>query len=59
VARTVVADRTDGTNWVVTQGLAPGEKVITQGTANLKDGAPIKPVPANAPQRAPEEKRGR
>jgi membrane fusion protein (multidrug efflux system) len=35
----------------VTQGLAPGEKVITQGTANLKDGAPIKPVPASSPQR--------
>src|SRR5437868_1125077 len=51
VARTVVADRTFGTNWVVTQGLAPGEKVITQGLANLKDGAPIKPVPASAPQR--------
>ena len=51
VERTVVADRTFGTNWVVTQGLAPGEKVITQGLANLKDGAPIKPVPASAPQR--------
>ncbi len=51
VQRTVRADRTIGTNWVVTGGLAPGEKVITQGTANLKDGAQIKPVAANAPQR--------
>ena len=34
--------RTIGTNWIVTGGLAPGEKVITQGTANLKDGAQIK-----------------
>ena len=25
-----------GPYWVVTQGLAPGEKVITQGTANLQ-----------------------
>ena len=50
VQRTIVADRTLGTYWVVSQGLAPGEKVITQGTANLKDGAPIKPVPQNAPQ---------
>jgi len=50
IQRTVVADRTQSTFWVVTQGLAPGEKVITQGTANLKDGAPIKPVPQNAPQ---------
>ena len=49
--RVVVANRTQGQNWVVTQGLAPGEKVIVQGTANLRDGAPIKPVPASAPQR--------
>jgi len=51
VQRTIIADRTIGASWVVTGGLAPGEKVITQGTANLKDGAPIKPVPASAPQK--------
>ena len=51
VQRTVQADRTIGTDWVVTGGLAPGEKVITQGTAKLKDGAQIRPVPADAPQR--------
>ena len=51
VQRTVVTARTMGPYWVVTQGLAPGEKVITQGTANLRDGAQIKPVPANAPQK--------
>ena len=65
VQRTIVADRTQGPYWVVTQGLAAGEKVITQGTANLKDGAAIKPVPASSPQRASQgetkatqEKRG-
>jgi membrane fusion protein (multidrug efflux system) len=51
VQRVVVAERTQGIYWVVTQGLAAGEKVITQGTANLKDGAEIKPVPASSPQR--------
>jgi membrane fusion protein (multidrug efflux system) len=51
VQRTVVTARTMGPYWVVTQGLAPGEKVITQGTANLRDGAQIKPVPASAPQK--------
>jgi membrane fusion protein (multidrug efflux system) len=51
VQRTIVADRTMGPYWVVTQGLAGGEKVITQGTANLRDGAQIKPVPASAPQK--------
>jgi membrane fusion protein, multidrug efflux system len=51
VQRTVVTDRTEGASWVVTQGLAAGEKVITQGTANLRDGAAIRPVPASSPQR--------
>jgi len=51
VQRTVVTSQTLGTDWVVTQGLAPGEKVITQGLGSLKDGAPIKPVPQSAPQR--------
>ena len=45
IQRTIQADRTIGANWVVTGGLAPGEKVITQGTANLKDGAQIRPTP--------------
>ena len=35
----------------MTSGLSGGAKVITQGTANLKSGAPIKPVPASAPQK--------
>jgi len=51
VQRTVIAERTQGPYWVVTQGLAAGEKVITQGTANLKDGAQIKPVLASTPQK--------
>lgn len=51
VQRTVVAARTQGPYWVVTQGLAPGEKVITQGLGNLRDGAAVKPVPATAPQK--------
>lgn len=49
--RKVVADRTVGANWVVSEGLKPGEKVITQGLGNLRQGADILPVPASAPQR--------
>ena len=49
--RKVVAQRTFGTNWVVSGGLQPGDKVITQGTNSLRSGAPIKPVPATARQR--------
>jgi membrane fusion protein (multidrug efflux system) len=51
VQRIVQADRTQGQYWVVTSGLTAGEKVVTQGTANLTPGAAIKPVPQSAPQR--------
>ncbi|WP_439567006.1 efflux RND transporter periplasmic adaptor subunit [Sphingopyxis sp.] len=51
VRRKVTADRTTGANWVVTDGLKAGERVITQGVGNLKQGAPITPVPANSVQR--------
>ncbi len=49
--RKVTADRTIGANWVITAGLKAGERVITQGVGNLKQGAPIKPVPASSAQR--------
>jgi membrane fusion protein (multidrug efflux system) len=58
VARTVVAARTEGANWVVTQGLAAGDKVIVQGTANLRPDAEIRPVPYTAPQRIEAPKGG-
>lgn len=51
VRRQVRADRTQGTDWVITGGLKAGDKVISQGLANLKDGAAIRPVPAGTPQR--------
>lgn len=51
VQRQIKADRTQGAYWVVTAGLAPGDRVITQGTAKAQPGQPIRPVPANAPQR--------
>jgi membrane fusion protein (multidrug efflux system) len=49
--RTVTTGRTYGSSWVVTAGLRPGDKIITQGTANLKRGLVIRPVVATAPQR--------
>jgi membrane fusion protein (multidrug efflux system) len=58
VRRAVNATRTYGPNWVVLGGLKAGDKVITQGTANLKNGAPIRPVPQNAPQRLTPGKGG-
>jgi len=51
VRREVKADRAQGSDWVITGGIRAGDKVITQGLANLRDGADIRPVPANSPQR--------
>lgn len=51
VRRNVDAARTYGPNWVVTAGLHPGDKIITQGTGNLKNGAPVTAVPQSAPQK--------
>ncbi|OYW43988.1 MAG: efflux transporter periplasmic adaptor subunit [Sphingomonadales bacterium 32-68-7] len=50
--RKVTATRTSGTNWVVTAGLQPGDKVITQGLGtNVRPNAAVRPVPASAAQR--------
>ena len=61
IQRQVTADRTDGPNWVVTDGLHAGDKVLTQGLARLQPNAPIRPVPANTAQRiappSPEEQK--
>lgn len=51
VKRTITTDRTQGAFWVVTDGLSPGDKIITQGGSKLRPDAPIKPVPESAPQR--------
>lgn len=50
VQRRVVAERTSGANWVVTEGLNPGDRVIVQGLANVRPNVTVRPVPANAPQ---------
>ena len=60
VQRDVIADRTQGKFWVVTKGLNPGDKVITQGLSKLKPGQPVKPVPADTPEKiqAPQQRGG-
>lgn len=49
--RDITAERTVGANWVVSKGLKAGDKVITQGLANVQPGKPLKAVPADTPQR--------
>jgi membrane fusion protein (multidrug efflux system) len=48
--RPVTVSRTHGTEWVVSSGLKGGERIIVQGTGNLKPGQAIAPVPATAEQ---------
>ncbi|MEO5938997.1 MAG: efflux RND transporter periplasmic adaptor subunit [Sphingomonas sp.] len=50
VVRAVTTTRTVGANWVVTAGLNPGDKVITEGVGKVKSGEPVKPVTAGSPQ---------
>jgi membrane fusion protein, multidrug efflux system len=38
-----------GTQWVVTNGLSQGEKVIVEGLQKVTDGSEVKPEPAPAP----------
>jgi membrane fusion protein (multidrug efflux system) len=47
--RTVKADRTVGTSWLVANGLNAGDKVITEGLDRVKAGQPVRPVPAGSP----------
>lgn len=50
VQRPVGADRVDGSDWIVTSGLNPGDKVVTQGIGSLRRDAQVRAVPASTPQ---------
>lgn len=41
-----------GSSWLVTAGLAPGDKMIVDGLQNLQPGTPVHAVPASIPQSA-------
>jgi membrane fusion protein (multidrug efflux system) len=59
VPRSVTATQTVGVNWVVTAGLNPGDKVISEGLGKLKANQPVKPVPAGTPQDVGQPKTGK
>uniref|UniRef100_UPI0035C9B749 efflux RND transporter periplasmic adaptor subunit n=1 Tax=uncultured Sphingomonas sp. TaxID=158754 RepID=UPI0035C9B749 len=50
VQKSVTTTTTQGTNWIVTAGLAPGDKIITQGVGKVKVNQAVKPVAASAPE---------
>ena len=52
--RVIKTDRTVGTDWLVTEGLAPGDRVILEGLQKARPGTPVKAVPfGQAPAAAP------
>jgi membrane fusion protein (multidrug efflux system) len=42
--RTIAVDRAVGDKWLVTSGLAPGERVIVEGIQKVRPGASVKVV---------------
>jgi membrane fusion protein (multidrug efflux system) len=48
VQKTVTADRTVRDQWLVTSGLAAGDRVVTEGLSRVKAGQTVKAVPAGS-----------
>jgi membrane fusion protein (multidrug efflux system) len=46
--RPVMAERAIGDKWLVSGGLAAGERVIVEGLQKARPGTPVKAVPAGA-----------
>jgi membrane fusion protein (multidrug efflux system) len=55
-ARPVEAGEWAGNTWIITSGLKPGERVITDGVMKLGPGAPVRIADANAAQKPPAQK---
>lgn len=49
--RTVTATQTVGDKWLVTSGVAAGDRVIVEGLDRARPGTTVKPVPAGTPDR--------
>jgi len=48
-ARQISADQRSGNDWIVQNGMQPGEMVVAEGAGKVKAGAPVKPVLAQQP----------
>jgi membrane fusion protein (multidrug efflux system) len=48
VRKDVTADRQQGPDWIVSKGLAAGDRVIVSGLQRAQPGQPVKAVPADA-----------
>jgi len=45
-----------GPDWLITSGINPNERVVTEGMSKLKDGMPVSPEPATATASVPNQK---
>jgi membrane fusion protein (multidrug efflux system) len=52
-SRTVTAERTIGDKWLVTAGIAPGDRIVVEGLGKVRPGQPVRPVPAGSKSRRP------
>jgi membrane fusion protein (multidrug efflux system) len=48
--RVVTADRAIGSEWLITSGLKPGDRVVLDGLQKVKPGGEVKPVPVESPE---------
>src|SRR3984893_13773593 len=55
IQKRIAADTTSGQNWIVTQGLNDGDRVIVSGTQSARPESLVKAVPYVAPDGAPTE----
>ena len=47
IRQVTVGDRV-GKNWIITEGLKPGERVVVEGLLKVRDGVAVRPIPAPA-----------
>jgi membrane fusion protein (multidrug efflux system) len=54
--KTVTLGPQIGPDWLITSGINPNERVVTEGMSKLKDGMPVSPEPATATASVPNQK---
>jgi membrane fusion protein (multidrug efflux system) len=51
--RDVQATSWEGNQWLIEEGVRPGEQVVVAGLHKVMPGAPVKPVPSSEPASVP------
>lgn len=52
-ARPVKTAGVQGNNWIINQGIQPGDKIIVDGVAKVKEGSPVQATPYNPNAKTP------